>query len=61
MPDRRALVRVQIDLENQALKIECTLSEFGNDRRMTEEMKTALREVRNALKRASLLFAAEVL
>ena len=61
MPDRRALVKVQADLENQALKLECVLSEFANDARMTEEMKTVLRMARNALKKASLVFAAEVL
>lgn len=61
MPDRRALVRIQADLENQALKLECTLSEFANDKRMTDEMRVALANARNALKRASLVFAAEVL
>lgn len=61
MPDRRALVRIQADLENQALKIECTLSEFANDPRMKDAMRKVLREARDALKRASLMFAAEVL
>lgn len=58
---RRSFQTLQRALENQSLKIECALSEHNNNPKLTPEMKKALEEARNALTRASLVFAAEVL